>query len=83
MQKFQACNRDFKRSEWTPEEDQMLSQLVQEMRVGEHIPYRKSEQTLGEALVVCIAAPCLAFLTLLSPHPHQIGRIVALKRFYN
>ncbi|KAJ6653311.1 hypothetical protein lerEdw1_009340 [Lerista edwardsae] len=41
LQKFQACNKDFKRCEWTPEEDQMLFQLVQEMRVGEHIPYRK------------------------------------------
>nr|XP_056716180.1 LOW QUALITY PROTEIN: snRNA-activating protein complex subunit 4 [Euleptes europaea] len=41
LQKFQANNRDFKRIEWAPEEDQMLSQLVQEMRVGSHIPYRK------------------------------------------
>ncbi|KAL7978462.1 hypothetical protein Chor_004279 [Crotalus horridus] len=41
LQKFQSYNRDFKRSEWSPEEDQMLRQLVQEMRVGKHIPYRK------------------------------------------
>ncbi|XP_044309095.1 snRNA-activating protein complex subunit 4 [Varanus komodoensis] len=41
LQKFQAYNKDFKRSEWAPEEDQMLLHLVQEMRVGSHIPYRK------------------------------------------
>uniref|UniRef100_A0A8D0HQL4 Small nuclear RNA activating complex polypeptide 4 n=1 Tax=Sphenodon punctatus TaxID=8508 RepID=A0A8D0HQL4_SPHPU len=41
LQKFQAYNKDFKRKEWTKEEDQMLSYLVQEMRVGSHIPYRK------------------------------------------
>ncbi|XP_077161128.1 snRNA-activating protein complex subunit 4 isoform X2 [Paroedura picta] len=41
LQKFQANNKEFKKSEWAPEEDQMLSQLVQEMRVGSHIPYRK------------------------------------------
>ncbi|XP_013926383.1 PREDICTED: LOW QUALITY PROTEIN: snRNA-activating protein complex subunit 4-like [Thamnophis sirtalis] len=41
LQKFQSYNKDFKRSEWSPEEDQMLRQLVQEMRVGNHIPYRK------------------------------------------
>ncbi|XP_063000916.1 snRNA-activating protein complex subunit 4 [Elgaria multicarinata webbii] len=41
LQKFQAYNKDFKRSEWAPEEDHMLLQLVQEMRVGKHIPYRK------------------------------------------
>ncbi|XP_054853260.1 snRNA-activating protein complex subunit 4 [Eublepharis macularius] len=41
LQKFQAYSKDFKRSEWTPEEDQMLLQLVQEIRVGSHIPYRK------------------------------------------
>ncbi|XP_048368604.1 snRNA-activating protein complex subunit 4 isoform X2 [Sphaerodactylus townsendi] len=41
LQTFQANSKDFKRSEWTPEEDQMLSQLVQDMRVGSHIPYRK------------------------------------------
>ncbi|ETE66257.1 snRNA-activating protein complex subunit 4, partial [Ophiophagus hannah] len=32
LQKFQSYNKDFKRSEWSPEEDQMLRQLVQEMR---------------------------------------------------
>ncbi|CAM4664090.1 unnamed protein product [Lepidochelys olivacea] len=41
LQKFQAYNKDFKRKEWTKEEDQMLLQLVQEMRVGSHIPYKK------------------------------------------
>ncbi|XP_067398290.1 snRNA-activating protein complex subunit 4-like [Emydura macquarii macquarii] len=33
LQKFQAYNKDFKRKEWTKEEDQMLLQLVQEMRL--------------------------------------------------
>ncbi|KAL8174559.1 UNVERIFIED_CONTAM: Myblike DNAbinding domain-containing protein, partial [Gekko kuhli] len=41
LQKFQVNNKEFKRSEWAPEEDRMLLQLVQEMRVGSHIPYRK------------------------------------------
>ncbi|KYO23408.1 snRNA-activating protein complex subunit 4 isoform A [Alligator mississippiensis] len=41
LQKYQAYNKDFKRNEWTKEEDQMLKQLVQEMRVGRHIPYRR------------------------------------------
>ncbi|CAI5793985.1 snRNA-activating protein complex subunit 4 [Podarcis lilfordi] len=41
LQKFQASNKEFKKSEWSPEEDQILLQLVQEMRVGKHIPYRK------------------------------------------
>ncbi|XP_053138349.1 snRNA-activating protein complex subunit 4 isoform X2 [Hemicordylus capensis] len=41
LQMFQAHHKAFKRSEWTPEEDQMLLQLVQDMRVGGHIPYRK------------------------------------------
>ncbi|XP_015269664.1 PREDICTED: snRNA-activating protein complex subunit 4 [Gekko japonicus] len=41
LQKFQVNNKEFRRSEWAPEEDRMLSQLVQEMRVGNHIPYRK------------------------------------------
>ncbi|XP_007945227.1 snRNA-activating protein complex subunit 4 [Orycteropus afer afer] len=41
LQKFQQHNSDLKRKEWTQEEDCMLTQLVQEMRVGSHIPYRK------------------------------------------
>ncbi|XP_006863875.1 PREDICTED: snRNA-activating protein complex subunit 4 [Chrysochloris asiatica] len=41
LQKFQQHNRDLKRKEWTEEEDRMLTQLVQEMRVGSHIPYRR------------------------------------------
>ncbi|XP_078238973.1 snRNA-activating protein complex subunit 4 [Pogona vitticeps] len=41
LQTFQASNRDLRRSEWSPEEDQMLLQLIQEMRIGKHIPYRK------------------------------------------
>ncbi|KAM6170137.1 snRNA-activating protein complex subunit 4 [Rhynchocyon petersi] len=41
LQKFQQHNRDLKRREWTEEEDYMLTQLVQEMRVGSHIPYRR------------------------------------------
>ncbi|NXQ00679.1 SNPC4 protein, partial [Vidua macroura] len=41
LQKYQLCNKDLKRKEWTKEEDQMLLELVQEMRVGSHIPYKK------------------------------------------
>ncbi|NWR09324.1 SNPC4 protein, partial [Paradoxornis webbianus] len=41
LQKYQIYNKDFKRKEWTKDEDQMLLELVQEMRVGNHIPYKK------------------------------------------
>ncbi|NXY36934.1 SNPC4 protein, partial [Pomatorhinus ruficollis] len=41
LQKYQIYNKDFKRKEWTRDEDQMLLELVQEMRVGNHIPYKK------------------------------------------
>ncbi|XP_010152404.1 PREDICTED: snRNA-activating protein complex subunit 4 [Eurypyga helias] len=41
LQKYQVYNKDLKRKEWTKGEDQMLLELVQEMRVGNHIPYKK------------------------------------------
>ncbi|XP_062446723.1 snRNA-activating protein complex subunit 4 [Rhea pennata] len=41
LQKYQAYNKDLKRKEWTKEEDKMLADLIQEMRVGSHIPYKK------------------------------------------
>ncbi|NXN68914.1 SNPC4 protein, partial [Himantopus himantopus] len=41
LQKYQVHNKDLKRKEWTKGEDQMLLELVQEMRVGSHIPYKK------------------------------------------
>ncbi|KFO82537.1 snRNA-activating protein complex subunit 4, partial [Cuculus canorus] len=42
LQKYQInLNKDLKRKEWTKDEDQMLLELVQEMRVGSHIPYKK------------------------------------------
>ncbi|NXI26954.1 SNPC4 protein, partial [Sterrhoptilus dennistouni] len=41
LQKYQIYNKDFKRKEWTRDEDEMLLELVQEMRVGNHIPYKK------------------------------------------
>ncbi|NXI59822.1 SNPC4 protein, partial [Chloroceryle aenea] len=41
LQKYQVYNKDLKRKEWTKNEDQMLLELVQEMRVGSHIPYKK------------------------------------------
>ncbi|XP_023371960.1 snRNA-activating protein complex subunit 4 isoform X2 [Otolemur garnettii] len=41
LQKFQQHNKALKRKAWTEEEDRMLTQLVQEMRVGSHIPYRR------------------------------------------
>ncbi|XP_062063232.1 snRNA-activating protein complex subunit 4 isoform X2 [Lepus europaeus] len=41
LQKFQQQSKALKRKEWTAEEDRLLTQLVQEMRVGSHIPYRR------------------------------------------
>ncbi|XP_069915095.1 snRNA-activating protein complex subunit 4 isoform X3 [Oryctolagus cuniculus] len=41
LQTFQQHSRALKRKEWTAEEDRLLTQLVQEMRVGSHIPYRR------------------------------------------
>ncbi|XP_055988651.1 snRNA-activating protein complex subunit 4 [Sorex fumeus] len=41
LQKYQQHNKALKRREWTEEEDRMLTQLVQEMRVGSHVPYRR------------------------------------------
>ncbi|XP_078498035.1 snRNA-activating protein complex subunit 4 [Lissotriton helveticus] len=41
LQKFQKYNKTFKKREWTKEEDQMLTHLVEQMRVGIHIPYQK------------------------------------------
>ncbi|XP_057580047.1 snRNA-activating protein complex subunit 4 isoform X2 [Hippopotamus amphibius kiboko] len=41
LQKYQQHNPALKRREWTEEEDRVLTQLVQEMRVGSHIPYRR------------------------------------------
>lgn len=50
LQKFQQYNKALKRKEWTEEEDHMLTQLVQEMRVGNHIPYRKSKPTTPKGI---------------------------------
>lgn len=47
LQKFQQHNEALKRKEWTEQEDRVLTQLVQEMRVGSHIPYRKSKAAPG------------------------------------
>ncbi|XP_045429815.1 snRNA-activating protein complex subunit 4 isoform X1 [Pipistrellus kuhlii] len=41
LQQFQQHNKDLKRRAWTEAEDRVLTQLVQEMRVGNHIPYRR------------------------------------------
>ncbi|XP_023392208.1 snRNA-activating protein complex subunit 4-like isoform X2 [Pteropus vampyrus] len=41
LQKLQQHSKASRRKEWTEQEDRMLTQLVQEMRVGSHIPYRK------------------------------------------
>ncbi|CAI9546721.1 unnamed protein product [Staurois parvus] len=41
LQMFQRNNKAFKRSEFTKEEDEILTNFVQRMRVGEHIPYKK------------------------------------------
>lgn len=50
LQKFQQHNKALKRTVWTEEEDRMLAQLVQEMRVGSHIPYRRSESARHKAV---------------------------------
>lgn len=49
LQQFQQHNKALRRKAWTEAEDRMLTQLVQEMRVGNHIPYRRSECALGRA----------------------------------
>lgn len=41
LQRYQQHNPALKRREWTEEEDRMLTRLVQAMRVGSHIPYRR------------------------------------------
>eukprot|EP00070_Physeter_catodon_P046673 XP_028353567.1 snRNA-activating protein complex subunit 4 isoform X2 [Physeter catodon] len=41
LQKYQQHSPALKRGEWTEEEDRVLTRLVQEMRVGRHIPYRR------------------------------------------
>lgn len=41
LQKYQQHSPALKRREWTEEEDRMLTRLVQAMRVGSHIPYRR------------------------------------------
>ncbi|XP_004757021.2 snRNA-activating protein complex subunit 4 [Mustela putorius furo] len=41
LQQYQQHNKALKRKEWTHEEDRLLAQLVREMRVGSHIPYRR------------------------------------------
>uniref|UniRef100_A0A8C5N106 Small nuclear RNA activating complex polypeptide 4 n=1 Tax=Leptobrachium leishanense TaxID=445787 RepID=A0A8C5N106_9ANUR len=41
LQKYQLTNKDFRRKEFTKKEDEMLTDLVQQMRVGNHIPYRR------------------------------------------
>lgn len=49
LQKYQQHNPALKRREWTEEEDRMLTRLVQAMRVGSHIPYRRSESRARRA----------------------------------
>uniref|UniRef100_A0A8C7B8Q0 snRNA-activating protein complex subunit 4 n=1 Tax=Neovison vison TaxID=452646 RepID=A0A8C7B8Q0_NEOVI len=41
LQQYQQHNKALKRKEWTHEEDRLLAQLIREMRVGSHIPYRR------------------------------------------
>ncbi|XP_065784149.1 snRNA-activating protein complex subunit 4 isoform X3 [Muntiacus reevesi] len=41
LQQYQQHNPALKRKEWTEEEDRILTRLVQAMRVGSHIPYRR------------------------------------------
>ncbi|XP_072344980.1 snRNA-activating protein complex subunit 4 isoform X3 [Scyliorhinus torazame] len=41
LQKYQELNKELTKKEWTEEEDHMLIELVQKMRVGSFIPYTK------------------------------------------
>ncbi|XP_078082319.1 snRNA-activating protein complex subunit 4 isoform X2 [Mustelus asterias] len=41
LQKYQEFNKELRKKEWTEEEDHMLTELVQKMRVGSFIPYTK------------------------------------------
>ncbi|XP_048469374.1 snRNA-activating protein complex subunit 4 [Rhincodon typus] len=41
LQKYQEFNKELRKKEWTEEEDHMLTELVQKMRVGNFIPYTK------------------------------------------
>ncbi|XP_069775804.1 snRNA-activating protein complex subunit 4 isoform X6 [Narcine bancroftii] len=41
LQKYQELNKDLKKRAWSRKEDQMLTELVQKMRVGNFIPYTK------------------------------------------
>ncbi|XP_043772314.1 snRNA-activating protein complex subunit 4 isoform X2 [Cervus elaphus] len=41
LQQYQQHNPALKRKEWTEEEDRILTRLVQAMRIGSHIPYRR------------------------------------------
>uniref|UniRef100_A0A4W3JS06 HTH myb-type domain-containing protein n=1 Tax=Callorhinchus milii TaxID=7868 RepID=A0A4W3JS06_CALMI len=43
LQKYQESNKELRKRKWTEEEDQMLRDLVERMRVGNFIPYTKSE----------------------------------------
>lgn len=49
LQQYQQHNPALKRKEWTEEEDRVLTRLVQAMRVGSHIPYRRSESRARQA----------------------------------
>ncbi|XP_042193454.1 snRNA-activating protein complex subunit 4 isoform X1 [Callorhinchus milii] len=41
LQKYQESNKELRKRKWTEEEDQMLRDLVERMRVGNFIPYTK------------------------------------------
>jgi len=39
-------SKTFRRKEWTPEEDQILKDLVEKMRIGNFIPYMQSKTVI-------------------------------------
>nr|XP_032802061.1 snRNA-activating protein complex subunit 4-like isoform X1 [Petromyzon marinus] len=41
LSRFQRTNRAFRRKEWTEGENEALIQLVEAMRIGEHIPFTR------------------------------------------
>lgn len=45
LQVFQRfVSRSLKRGSWTPEEDALLKELVNKMRIGNFIPYTQSKE---------------------------------------
>lgn len=87
LQKYQIYNKDLKRKEWTKGEDQMLLELVQEMRVGSHIPYKKSKWPTSEnafcsPVIFSFILPGLCLLMFLYTRTPSLLWFKELMNFY-